>query len=98
MVAGSGNRARHIIILVTGMSAQSDPLSFEEHRQMSAELRLMAARLRELYVLAQDVYGAESPAVARFAEALESLARVRSEMQAQSAADLPEYQAGGLYE
>jgi hypothetical protein len=80
------------------MPVQSDPLSFEEHRQMSAELRGMAARLRELYVLAEDVYGAASPAAARFGEALEALARARSGMQTQAEADLPEYRARGLYE
>ncbi len=80
------------------MSGEPDPLTFEEHRQMSAELRDIAARLGELYVLAQDVYGGGTPAVARFREALESLARLRSEMQSQAQADLPEYQAASLYE
>ncbi len=58
----------------------------------------MTARLRELYILAQDVYGDGAPTVARFGEAVESLARLQSEMQAQADADLPEYQADGLYE
>ncbi len=80
------------------MSGEPDPLTFEEHRQMSAELRRMAARLRELYLLAQDVYGPESTGAARFGEALEALARLRSGMQAQAEADLPEYEAAGLYE
>jgi hypothetical protein len=80
------------------MPGQSDPLTFEEHRQMSAELRGMAARLRELYVLAEDVYGAGSPAAARFGEAVEALARARGGMQTQAEADLPDYQAQGLYE
>ena len=65
---------------------------------MSAELRGMTARLRELYVLAEDVYGAGSPATARFGEALEALARARTGMQTQAEADLPEYRARGLYE
>jgi hypothetical protein len=80
------------------MPGQTDPLSYEEHRQLSDELRGISSRLRALYALAEDVYGADSAAAARFGDALGSLARVRGEMQTQAAADLPEYQTRDLYD
>ena len=64
---------------------------------MSAELHAVAARVRELHRLAQEVYGDDSPAASRFGDTLASLARLCIEMQAQAGADLPENQAKGLY-
>ena len=79
------------------MNEQTEPLTFEEHRQMGGELRGMTARIRELHRLAQDVYGGESPAAARFGETLEALVHLCDGMQAQAATDLSEHQARGLY-
>ena len=79
------------------MNGQPDPLTLEEHRQMSDELRRVSASLRELHRMAAEVYGDGSPAAARFGEAVDALASLRAEMKSQAEADLPPDGAAGLY-
>ncbi len=65
-------------------------MELEEHRELARELRLASARLRELCTLVTGVYGPESRAAFTFTRAVDSLERLRHEMQMQAALDCPE--------
>ncbi len=68
-----------------------------EHRELARELRLADMRLRELSNMVVGIYGAESRAAFSFVRALESLERLRREMQSQAASDWPEAASEQLY-
>lgn len=65
------------------------PLTLEEHREMSRELRRTNARLRELCGVVADAYGANHRAAFTFAKVVESMDRLCKDMQAQAAQDCP---------
>ncbi len=66
------------------------PLTLEEHRELARELRLTSSRLRELCALITGLYGSDSRAAFTFARAVESVERMRAEMQTQAVLDWPE--------
>jgi hypothetical protein len=75
----------------------SMPLTLEEHRELGHELRAMNSRLRELGALIVRVYGGQNPAASDFTGLTQALERLRGELQAQAAQDLPGYPMNGVY-
>ena len=72
-------------------------LTFEEHRDLSRELRETHLRLLELCNLVADVYGSQNPSRLALRTAVEALERLRDELQGQAAEDWPGRLAGDLY-
>ncbi|HYW48147.1 MAG TPA: hypothetical protein VE959_35110 [Bryobacteraceae bacterium] len=79
------------------MAESPVPLSLEEHRELARELREAEACLRELCDLVAGVYGPDSRATFMFRRTVESLSRLRREMQVQAALDLPGGPADEIY-
>ena len=72
-------------------------LTFEEHRDLSRELRKAHLRLLELCNLVADVYGSENPASLALRTAAEAVGRSRDQLRDQAAEDWPSRLAGDLY-
>ena len=72
-------------------------LSFDEHRDLSRELRKTHLRLLELCNLAADVYGSTNPSSVAFRGAAEAVGKLRDHMRGQAAEDWPSRFAGDLY-
>jgi len=78
----------------------SEPLSrltYEEHRELSQELRKTHLRLVELCNLAADIYGTDNPSSFAFRGAAEAVGVLRDKLRAQAAEDWPSRMAGDLY-
>jgi hypothetical protein len=73
------------------------PLTLEEHRELGRELRAMNSRLQELGALMVRVYGPQNPAASGFTGLTQALERLRGELGAQAAQDLPGYPMNGIY-
>jgi hypothetical protein len=64
-------------------------LTFEEHREVSRELRKTHLRLLELSNLVTDLYGSENLSSLAFRTAAEAVGRLRDQMRHQAANDWP---------
>ncbi len=90
------------VVAVTAASAEPmdhsrEPLTVEEHRELARELRVTSARLHQLCELVVTVYGSESRAAFTFSRAVDSVDRLRHEMQTQVALDCPEAAKDHIY-
>ena len=72
-------------------------LTQEEHRELGRELRLSEARLRELCDVVVAVYGPHNRASFSFQKMLDSMSRLRGDLQGQVDRDYPGYNMEGTY-
>jgi hypothetical protein len=73
------------------------PLTLEEHRELALEIKSAHARLHELALLVEGVYGPQNQAAFTFHRMLETMERLCGDMQAQAHTDLPGYPVDGFY-
>jgi|KBSMisStaDraftv2_1062788.scaffolds.fasta_scaffold1821289_2 hypothetical protein len=76
----------------------ANPLSFEEHRELAAELRSASMKLRELFAIINNIYGPNNQAAFSFGKTVESLERLCAELRLQAAQDCPGRDAERFYE
>jgi len=82
------------------VSLETEPparLTFDEHRELSRELRKTHLRLLELCNLVSDVYGPANPSSVVFRGAAEAIGHLRDHLSRQAAEDWPARLAGDLY-
>lgn len=72
------------------------PLTAEEHADLGSEIKLVAARLRELERLVASIYGPANQAAFSFVKLVDCLDRLQDDLEAQSALDVPGHH-GGFY-
>jgi len=77
-------------------SDNTPPLTSEEHRELAGEIRDISARLNELERLVTSVYGPASRVSFSFLKTLETLERLRADLEWQATVDLPG-ERDGLY-
>ena len=65
----------------------STPLTLEEHRELSREIRAARARLRELCNVVVGVYGANNRAAFSFLKITDGMDRLCQDLQAQVSQD-----------
>ena len=75
----------------------STPLTLEEHRELSREVRAARARLRELCNVVVGVYGPNNRAAFSFLKITEAMERLSQDLQAQVAQDYPGSSVDDLY-
>ena len=75
----------------------SSPLTFEEHRELSREIRAARARLRELCNVVAGVYGPNNRAAFSFLRLADDMERLCQELQTQVTRDYPGYDVDHLY-
>lgn len=75
----------------------STPLTLEEHRELSRELRAARARLRELCNVVVSVYGPNNRAAFSFLKITEGMERLCQDLQAQVSQDYRGYDVDDLY-
>jgi hypothetical protein len=73
------------------------PLTLDEHREMSRELRRTNGRLRELHGVVTAIYGKGHQAASSFAHVVESMDRLCKDMQSQVERDYPGIRTNDLY-
>ena len=78
-------------------SALSPPLSFGEHGELARELRQTQNRMRELRSMVVSIYGSENRAALSLARTVESIERLRLDLQVQASLDCPGAALEGLY-
>jgi hypothetical protein len=79
------------------MPDNSPPLTQEEHQELGRELRGTEARLRELCDLAVSVYGPNHRVSFSFLKLLDSMSRLRGDLQNQFSRDCPGYNGEDPY-
>jgi hypothetical protein len=75
----------------------STPLTLEEHRELSREIRAAYARLRELCNVVVSVYGPNNRAAFSFLKIADDMERLSQDLQTQVTRDYPGYDVGGFY-
>ena len=75
----------------------SIPLTLEEHRELSREVRAARARLRELCNVVVGVYGPNNRAAFSFLKITDAMERLSQDLQAQVAQDYPGCNADDFY-
>jgi hypothetical protein len=75
----------------------SIPLTLEEHRELSREVRAARARLRELCNVVVGVYGPNNRAAFSFLKITDAMERLSQDLQAQVAQDYPGSSVDDLY-
>jgi hypothetical protein len=75
----------------------SSPLTLEEHRELSREIRAARARLRELCDVVVGVYGPNNRAAFSFLRITDGMERLCQDLQTQVSQDYPGYNVDGLY-
>jgi hypothetical protein len=75
----------------------STPLTLEEHRELSREIRAARARLRELCHVVVGVYGPNNRAAFSFLKVAEDMERLGQDLQTQVSHDYPGYNVDDLY-
>jgi hypothetical protein len=75
----------------------STPLTLEEHRELSREVRAARARLRELCNVVVGVYGPNNRAAFSFLKITDAMERLSQDLQAQVAQDYPGSSVDDLY-
>jgi hypothetical protein len=78
-------------------SETSTPLTLEEHRELSREIRAARARLRELCNVVVGVYGANNRAAFSFLKITEGMERLCQDLQAQVSQDYRGQDVDDLY-
>jgi len=73
------------------------PLTLQEHQELGREIRAADARLRELCSMMVGIYGQQNAASDSFREVAAAMERLRTELQAQAARDLPGLPMDGIY-
>jgi hypothetical protein len=73
------------------------PLTLEEHRELSHEMKASAARLRQLCGLVVSVYGPQNRAGFSFMKAMDALEHLHHELANQACEDLKGRGVDGLY-
>lgn len=75
----------------------STPLTLEEHRELSREIRAARARLRELCNVVVSVYGPNNRAAFSFLKITEGMERLCQDLQAQVSQDYRGQDVDNLY-
>ena len=75
----------------------STPLTLEEHRELSREIRAARARLRELCNVVVGVYGPNNRAAFSFLKITDGMDRLCQDLQAQVSQDYPGPDVEDLY-
>ena len=75
----------------------SKPLTLEEHRELSREIRAARARLRGLCDVVAGVYGPNNRAAFSFLKVTDDLERLCQDLQTQVTRDYPGYGVDDLY-
>jgi hypothetical protein len=75
----------------------STPLTLEEHRELSREIRAARARLRELCNVVVSVYGPNNRAAFSFLKITDGMDRLRQDLQAQVSQDYRGHDVDDLY-
>jgi hypothetical protein len=75
----------------------SSPLTLEEHRELSREIRTARARLRELCNVVVGVYGPNNRAGFSFLKITDGMDRLCQDLQTQVSHDYPGYNVDELY-
>jgi hypothetical protein len=78
-------------------SETSSPLTLEEHRELSREIRAARARLRELCDMVAGVYGPRNRAAFGFLKIADGMDSLCQDLQAQVAQDYPDQDVDDLY-
>ena len=73
------------------------PLTLEEHRELSREIRAARARLRELCNVVAGVYGPNNRAAFSFLKLADDMERLCQDLQTQVTHDYPGYYVDDLY-
>jgi len=73
------------------------PLTLEEHRDLSNEMKTCTVRLRELCGLVVSIYGAQSLAGFSFLKAMDALEHLNRDLQNQARQDLKGRSIDGMY-
>ena len=81
----------------TPWKARPNMLTIDEHIELGDELKKTTARLRQLCGLVVSVYGPQSLPGFGFMRTMETLDRLRAEMESQAARDLQGYESKNLY-
>jgi hypothetical protein len=84
-------------VSATPFTARPNMLNIDEHIELGNELKKTTARMRQLCGLVVSVYGPQSLPGFGFMRTMETLDRLRAEMEAQAARDLQGYAAKNLY-
>lgn len=79
------------------MADSPAPFTLMEHRELGQELRNTESRLRELRDVVVETYGIHNRAAFSFQKMLESMTRLRADLQIQLGRDYPGYGADGTY-
>jgi hypothetical protein len=75
----------------------SNPLTFEEHRQLGQELQAANKRMHQLCDLVVGVYGPNNRAAFAFLKMVEAMDRLCADMESQATHDTPGSGARNLY-
>jgi hypothetical protein len=75
----------------------STPLTLEEHRELSREIRAARARMRELCDVVVGVYGPNNRAAFSFLRVTDAMDRLCQNLQAQVSQDYPGPDVDDLY-
>ena len=75
----------------------SSPLTLEEHRELSREIRAAHARLRELCNVVVSVYGPNNRAAFSFLKITDDMERLSQDLQTQVTRDYPGYAVDDFY-
>jgi hypothetical protein len=75
----------------------SMPLTLEEHRELSREIRAARARLRELCNVVAGVYGPNNRAAFSFLKVIDDMDRLCQDLQTQVSRDYPGQDVDDLY-
>jgi hypothetical protein len=75
----------------------STPLTLEEHRELSREIRAARARLRELCNVVVSVYGPNNRAAFSFLKITDGMDRLCQDLQAQVSQDYRGHDVDDLY-
>jgi len=73
------------------------PLTLEEHLELSREMRVARARLRELCDMVAGVYGPRNHAAFSFLKVADGMDSLCQDLQAQVSQDYPDQDVDDLY-
>jgi hypothetical protein len=79
------------------MSQALNPLSYDEHRELGAEIQRSRAKLLHLGSVATSVYGKQSRAAFHFQKVNDAMDKLCDELQAQAEQDCPGLGAASFY-
>src|SRR5215467_10256183 len=94
---GSSQTTLNIVTWRTMRPENIVPLTLEEHRDLSNEMKTCTVRLRELCGLVVGIYGAQSLAGFSFLKAMDAVEHLNRELQNQARQDLKGRSIDGMY-